>query len=157
MHGDREIRVTAISSDYIFDLDAGTFSLIKDRSGWQLWNESYDILYLSESYEEAPDDNDTSFTMQVEMFRMPQIIFSSSEGDVPPDLILKSEGSPAEVLRPVASYRMMISQIPEADFFTLRAECLIEGMPVSPSFQLFRMLTSTRSGLSSTLRVHTVW
>jgi len=154
MHEDREIGVTGISGDYIFDLDAGTFSLIKDRSGWKLWNEAYDILYTSDAYEEAPDDDNTSFTLPIGMFRMPQLIFSSSEGDVPLDLILKTEGSPAEVLKPVASCRMMISQVPDADYFTLRAECIIEGVPTSPAFKVFRILTSTRSGLSSTLRVH---
>ncbi len=154
MHEDREIGVTGIFGDYIFDLEAGTFSLIKDRRGWQLWNEANDILNTSDSYEKAPDDDNISFSLPVGMFRMPQLIFSSSEGDVPLYLILKTEGSPAMVLKPVPSYRMMISQVPEADFFTLRAECIIESVPASPAFNLFRMLTSTRSGLSSPLRIH---
>ncbi|MBI5075371.1 MAG: DEAD/DEAH box helicase [Nitrospirae bacterium] len=154
MHEDREIGATGISGDYIFDLDAGTFSLINDRRGWQFWNEANDILHTSDAYEGAPDYDNTSFPLPVGMFRMSQLIFSSSEGDVPLGLILKTEGRPAKVLKSVPSYRMMISQVPEADLFTLRAECIIESMPASPTFKLFRMLTSTRSGFSSKLRIH---
>jgi non-specific serine/threonine protein kinase len=154
-HEDREIGVSGISGAYIFDLDAGTFSLIKDRSGWQIRNEASDIFHMNDSYEEPPDDDaDISFSLPIGIFRTTQLIFSSSEGDVPLNLILKTEGSPAGVLKPVPSYRMMISRIPETDFLTLRAECLIEGISTSPVFKLFRMLTSTDNSLSLALRVH---
>ncbi|MBI5847696.1 MAG: hypothetical protein HZB31_07080 [Nitrospirae bacterium] len=53
---DREIGAANIAGDYVFDLDAGTFSVIRDRSGWQLWNECNDIFHPYGSFAEEPED-----------------------------------------------------------------------------------------------------
>ncbi len=154
MHEGREIGASDISADYVFDLEAGTFSLIKGRSSWQLWNECNDIFHPYNPYEEKPERDDAFFSIPTEAFREPQLIFPASEGDLPPDLILKTEGQPVTVSKSDSSCRMMINRIPETDFFTLRAECLVEGMPTAPVFKLFRMLMPTGNGLSPSLRVH---
>ncbi len=153
LHDDRKIRPEDVSDGFVFDLENGTFSLITDISGWQLWYEWGDMLFENGSYDDLPDPDKMTFSMPIEMFCMPQLILPSPDGEAPDDILIKTEGKSVVILTPEASYRIMITGVPDTDLFDLRAECLIEGVAQSPVYKLFRFLCSEWNGLSSSMRV----
>jgi non-specific serine/threonine protein kinase len=147
----KEFRSPDIWEDYVFDPAAGEFAPIAEKSDWQLWKEIRSrFLDFDEDYE-ISDDIDMYFSMPIEAFQMLQLIFPSSEGDRPLTLMLKSEGREAEVLNSVPSYRLTISPSSEMDLLTLRAQCIVDGIPSPPAFDLFQFLSWTGSGMSSPL------
>ena len=150
----KEVRDPGILGNLLFDTDSGTFSLIGDTSGWQLWNATAYLFYDLDLAEKAPDENDTSFSIPLEMFQTPQLVFPSSDGDTPLNAALKTEGKEAQIIKSAPSQRITISQSPDTDVFTLRTECVVEGMSTSPTFKLFSFLTSTGSGLAPGLSAH---
>ena len=119
---EKTLRDTAISGDFAFDNEAKTFSLIKDKKGWKLWNDAVELLYESDSYDDLPDNNDTSFVIPIRLFQKMQIVYPTSEGDKPHNILLKSEGQEARVQSAIAKYRLTITSDAMEELFTMTAE-----------------------------------
>jgi non-specific serine/threonine protein kinase len=150
----RKIPNPGILGNLLFDADSGIFSHIRGTNGWQLWNETASLLYDLNSSEEALDDDDTSFSIPLEMFQTRQLVFPSSDGDTPLNVVVKTEGKEAQIIKPAPSHRITISQAPGANLFTLRAECIVAEMSTSPTFKIFSFLISTANGLISGLSAY---
>jgi non-specific serine/threonine protein kinase len=152
IYREKNIRSSDVAGNYVFDAVSGTFGMIRDRSGWQLWDEVFSFFYNIHSDEHLPDEDDPSFPMPLELFRSSPIIFPASEGDTPRDLVLKTEGMDCGAARTVPSYRITVVPSADDNSFTLRADCLAGGLRLPPVFKLFRFLLPEAIGLCPALR-----
>lgn len=149
----KELRDTDLAAHYVFDAEEGTFGLVADRSGWQLWNDLSLQLYMRPSYKELPDAENTWFSIPQAQFKHTvKVVFPSSEGLMPQKLVLKAGGREALVSTPASSYRITIRPSADKDWFSLQAEGLIDGVSFSPAFHIFSFLSLTGSGLTTMLR-----
>lgn len=143
---------TAVSGDFAFDREAKTFSLIQNKKGWQVWNEAVNLLYETDSYDDFPDDNDTSFLMPKKLFQEMQIVYPTDEGDKPRDLLLKSDGQEARVHNAIAKYRLTLTPDSLEKQFTMTAECKVDGLECSPAYDVFGFFPRAEGSLSAPLR-----
>lgn len=153
LYKEKELRDTDIAGNYVFDAEEGTFGLITDKSGWQLWNELGLQLYRRPAYNEVPDTDNTWFSIPHAPFKHTvRIVFSSSEGRLPKRLLLKAGGLEAEASTSQPTYRLTIRPSADKDYLSLQAECLIDGVSASPAFHFFNFLSLTGSGMTTMLR-----
>ena len=148
----KALRDTAISGDFAFDKEAKTFSLIQNKKGWQIWNKAVDLLYETDSYDDLPDSNDTSFLLPKKLFQTMQIAYPADEGYKPQELLLKSDGQEARVQKAIAKYRLTITPDSHEELFTMTAECNLDGIECSPAYNVFGFFPRAEGSLSAPLR-----
>ncbi len=155
MNNGKEVADYIIEYDFIIDFKAHTIGLIKDRSGWELWN---NLLELTDHNNDFISDlQDGSFRISTGKFKRIQIISPSRPADEvnPDDIILKSEGRKCRPAKATHSYRITI--LPEKynkDILIIKAACNLGGLIQSPSYNLFNFFVSMNSELSSFLRAN---
>ncbi|NOZ69133.1 MAG: DEAD/DEAH box helicase [Deferribacteres bacterium] len=152
----REIRNYIIAEDIIIERDTGKTGFLKDRSGWGLWHELFSF-----SRDWAPDytgePEPMSFTMTADKFRHIQIVFPSpaSGKKVPDNILLRKDGRECRPVKASPAYRLAVFPAEyEKDMFEIRAECDLDGLIQSTSFNLFSFFISIEHEASSYLRAN---
>lgn len=140
------------SGNFIFDTDAGKLGVLKDKSGWQIWNELNCFLHDLPPFDIPPDEDRMVFQMPLRKFHGSLLIFPVSEGNKPRHVALKSGGNEIqpEIRKP--AYRITIKESAHGENFILNAECSLDNISFSPAPNLFRFFDELQNGLNAQLR-----
>ena len=151
----REIGNFFIENDFIIALDAGKTGYLKNTIGWRLWNNLLDFTGYDDDFTmKAPKE---SFRIAARRFKKIQIIFPSPPADkvIPDDLIMRTQGSECKITEAAHTYRATVTPAKQkGDFFIIKAECSLNGLIQSPSFNLFNFFRSIDYRLSTFLRAN---
>ncbi len=149
----KETRNYFIEDDFIIDADSGRIGLLNELNGWGLW---YNLLEFADDLiddlsEELPE---TSFAIPERKFRHIQIVFPSPlpGKKLPDNIVLRKDGMESTPAEASHTYRVTVSPPEhEDDMFTIAAECNLNGLIQSTSYNLFSFFVSINE-LSPSLR-----
>ncbi|MBI5408856.1 MAG: DEAD/DEAH box helicase [Nitrospirae bacterium] len=137
---------------FVFDTDAGRLGILKEKSGWRIWNELNCLSHDLPPFDLPPDDDRMVFQIPLSKFQKSLLISPVSEGNKPQHVILKSGGSEIQPETRQPSYRITIKESADRENFILHAECSLDKMGFSPAPNLFRFFDMLENGLNVQLR-----
>ncbi|HDH05804.1 MAG TPA: DEAD/DEAH box helicase [Nitrospirae bacterium] len=152
---DREIRNFFVENDLLINLDDGKIGYLNETAGWSLWHNLLDFNGYDDDFTvEMPKE---SFRIPAGRFKKIQIVFPSQPEDktLPDDLIIRAGGNECEITEATHTYRATVTRAKEeSGFFVIKAECSLNGLIQSPSFNLFDFFSLIDYELSGSLRAN---
>jgi non-specific serine/threonine protein kinase len=142
-----------IENDLIIDFNAGKIGFLNERNGWDLWNNLSEFTCYDNDF--IPDEPEKSFGISAEKFRKIQIVFQSlpSQEGTPDNMVLRIRGRECPSVKASHTYRATIFPAKyNKDVFIIKAECNLNGLIQSPSYNFFNFFASIDHKLSSFLR-----
>ncbi len=155
MNKGKEVTNCIIEYDFIINFNTHKIGLIRDRSGWELWNNLMELTEHNNDY--ISDLPEESFRISTGKFKRIQIISPSlpSDEEKPDDLALKLKGRRCKPVKASHSYRATILPAKyNKDILIIKAACNLGGLMQSPSYNLFNFFVSLNNELSSFLRAN---
>ncbi|MBI4686308.1 MAG: DEAD/DEAH box helicase [Nitrospirae bacterium] len=149
---DSPVDNVSCSGNFVFDAVAGRLCILKDKSGWQIWNELNRLSHDIPTSGFTLDDNRMAFHIPHRKFQESLLIFPVSEGNKPRHVMLKSGGNEAQPEIRQPAYRIMIKESADKKNFIMDAECCLDNKGFAPAPNLFRFFGELEDGLNAQLR-----
>lgn len=137
---------------FVFDKGNSRLGILKDKSGWRIWNELNCFSHDLPAFELPPDDDRMVFQIPIRKFQKTFLVFPVSEGSKPQHVLLKAEGNEIQPETRQPSYRISIKESADGENFILHVECSFDNYGFTPAPNLFRFFEELEDGLNTHLR-----